>query len=452
MAAILLEDPPLNIIGIRKEDKNRWERRAPLTPDHVSELARAHGVDFIVQPSARRVFHDLDYERAGAKLSLELDSARVILGVKEIPPERILADKTYLIFPHVTKGQSWNMPMLRKFVESGCTLIDYELIAGAERGERLIFFGRHAGYAGMLDTLWALGRRLAHEGFITPFEQLRMAHQYSSLDEALRDVVRVGEQIRHQGLPSGLRPIVFAFTGSGNVTQGALEVFGRLPHLTIEPEKLTELPEDRDRPRNVLYQTVITRSHRYERTDGAPFDAEDFVRDPGAYRSALGPLLPHVTVLVNGMYWEPGQPRLVSREMLVSLFEGEEQPKLRLIGDITCDIDGSIEATVRAADPGDPIYLYDPERATTTPGAAGRGVVVLAVDNLPCELPLESSQHFGDSLARFVPALARCDWTRPLDELEIPEEIRRAILLHRGELAPAWRGLAAHLEEQASAR
>lgn len=442
----------MNVVGIRKEDKNRWERRAPLTPDHVSELARNHGIDFIVQPSSRRVFPDLDYERAGARLSLELDPARVILGVKELPPARILPDKTYLMFPHVTKGQAWNMPMLRKLAECGCTLIDYELIVDPHRSRRLIFFGRHAGYAGMLDTLWALGRRLAHEGFTTPFEHIRMAHQYSSLDEALRDVARAGDQIRHQGLPSGLRPVVFAFAGSGNVTQGALEVFDRLPHLAIEPETLTELPEDRDRPRNALYKTVLGRRHRYERMDGRAFDADELARDPGVYRSALAPLLPHITVLVNGAFWEPGQPRLVSQEHLVALWDHEDQPKLRVIGDITCDIDGSIEATVRATDPGDPIYVYEPARGGTTPGAAGRGVVVLAVDNLPCELPLESSQHFGDSLAGYVPALARCDWSRGLQDLELPDEVRNAIILHRGELAPAWRGLASHLEEQTHAR
>jgi alpha-aminoadipic semialdehyde synthase len=433
----------VNRIGIRTEDK-RLEGRAPLTPDHVAELAR-HGIELLVQPSSRRVFHDVDYERAGATVTLDLDPAAVILGVKEVPPEKILPRKAYVIFPHVTKGQDYNMPMLRRFLESGSTLIDYELIVDAERGRRLIFFGRHAGYAGMLDTLWALGRRLAHEGFTVPFEHIRLAHQYSSLDEALRDVARVGDQIRHQGLPPGLRPVVFAFTGSGNVTRGALEVFDRMPFVIIRPEDLVDLPEDRDRPRNVIYKTLLERRHRYERVDGGKFDARELDAHPELYRSALPRLLPHITVLVNGVYWDPAQPRLVSREHLRAAFEGEAQPKLRVIGDITCDIGGSVEATVKATTPRDPVYVYDPERGTTSPGAEGRGVVVLAVDNLPTELPLEASQHFGDSLVGFVPPLARCDWSAPYEQLNLPPEIRRAIIVHRGELTPDWKGLEAGL-------
>jgi saccharopine dehydrogenase (NAD+, L-lysine forming) len=433
----------VNRIGIRTEDK-KLEGRAPLTPDHVAELAR-HGIEVFVQPSSRRVFHDVDYERAGATVTLDLHSVAVILGVKEVPPEKILPRTTYVTFPHVTKGQDSNMPMLRRFLESGCTLIDYELIVDAERGRRLIFFGRHAGYAGMLDTFWALGRRLAHEGFTVPFEHLRLAHQYSSLDEALRDVARVGDQIRHQGLPPGLRPVVFAFTGSGNVTRGALEVFGRMPFVIIPPEDLVDLPEDRDRPRNVVYKTILERRHRYERIEGGGFDGRELDEHPDRYRSALAPLLPHITALVNGVYWDPRQPRLVTREDLRAAFEGEPQPKLRVIGDITCDIGGSVEATVKATTPRDPIYVYDPATGRVTPGAEGRGVVVLAVDNLPAELPLEASQHFGDSLAGFVPALARCDWEAPYEQLSLPPEIHRAIIVHRGELAPAWRGLDAHL-------
>ncbi|MGH9458316.1 MAG: bifunctional lysine ketoglutarate reductase /saccharopine dehydrogenase family protein [Thermoanaerobaculia bacterium] len=440
----------MNAIGIRKEDKNKWERRAPLTPDHVAELVKMHRVEVVVQPSSRRVFHDLDYERAGATLSLDLEPTAVILGVKEVPPEKILPGKAYLIFPHVTKGQDYNMPMLARFLDAGCTLIDYELIVDPKRGRRLIFFGRHAGYAGMLDTFWALGRRLVHEGFTTPFEDLRLAHQYSSLDEALRDVARAGDAIRHEGLPPGLRPIVFAFTGSGNVTQGALEVFERMPHVTIEPEELPEIEEDRDRPRNVVYKTVLERHHRFERIDGRPFDAADFAEAPGEYRSALPRFLPHVTVLVNGVFWDPAQPRLVSREDLRVLFAAETQPKLRVIGDITCDIEGSIEATVQATTPGDPIYVYEAERGVASPGAAGRGVVVLAVDNLPCELPAEASQHFGDSLIGFVPALARCDWSAPYERLDLPGELRDAVIAHRGELTPRWKGLASQLEAHAA--
>lgn len=405
-------------IGIRAEDKNRWERRAPLTPDHIAELVRTHRVPVRVQPSSRRAFSDLDYERAGADLALDLDPCSVILGVKEVPVAKLLRRKTYLFFSHTTKGQAYNMPMLRRIIELECTLIDYEPIVD-RRGRRIIFFGRHAGYAGMIDSLWALGQRLAWEGFATPFHDVRLAHQYSSLDEAMRHIATIGDQIRRIGLPIGLRPVVFAFAGSGNVSQGAQEVFDRLPFSDIAAEELLHLAEDRDRPRNLVYKTVLSREQR----------------------TGLGPLLPHITVFINGIYWEPGQPRLITVDQLRSLWRDDPQPKLRVIGDITCDIEGSIEATLETTQPGDPIYVYDVASGAALRGAAGHGPVIMAVDNLPCELPVEASQHFGDSLVRFVPALARCDWSAPFDDLDVPDEIRRAVIVHRGELTPPFRYL-----------
>lgn len=418
-------------IGIRREDKNRWERRAPLVPDHVRELVDAHGLEIAVQPSPLRAFADLDYREAGAVLDPELAECRVVLGVKEIPPATIEPGRVYAIFPHVLKGQPASMPMLARFLELGCTLIDYERIVD-RRGRRLIFFGRHAGYAGMLDSLWALGQRLAAEGFFTPLEHCRRAHHYDNLEEALRHVARIGEHVRHAGLPVGLRPIVTAFTGSGNVARGAQEVYDRLPVQDIDPRELRHLGEERDRPRNAVFRTVLGRADRYRRRGGGGFDDAEFAAHPERYESALDELLTHVTVLVHGAYWEPSQPLLVTNAALAALLENDRQPKLRVLGDITCDVGGAIAATVRATDPGDPVFLYHPARGATA-NLAGRGFVVMAVDNLPCELPVDASEHFGDSLVRFVPALARCNWDVPWEALALPRELRDAILVHRGQ-------------------
>jgi saccharopine dehydrogenase (NAD+, L-lysine-forming) len=426
----------MNRIGIRAEDKNRWERRAPLVPDHVRELVGAQGLAVTVQPSARRAFPDQDYADAGAALDPALAGCRVVLGIKEIPPAKLEPGRVYAVFPHVLKGQAPNMPMLARLLELGCTLIDYEKIVD-RNGRRLIFFGRYAGYAGMLDSLWALGQRLAAEGFFTPLEQVRQAHQYAGLEEALHHVARVGEHVRHAGLPVGLRPVVATFTGSGHVARGAQEVYDRLPVLEIEPHDLPLLSEDRDRPRNVFFRTVLRRADRYRRRGGGGFDGAEFFAHPERYESALGELLPHVTLLVHGAYWEPGQPELVTREQLARLLDADPQPKLRVIGDISCDVGGAIAATVRATDPGDPVFLYNP-RQPVRPGVAGSGFVVMAVDNLPCELPVDSSEHFGDSLLQLVVALARCDWDAPWERLTLPRELREAVLVHRGEPTPPY--------------
>ena len=149
-------------LGIRREDKNEWERRAPLAPDAVSRLV-AQGVEVLVEPSPRRIFTDLEYARAGARIAPDLSACTLVLGVKEIPPARFRPGGAYCFFSHTIKGQPYNMGMLARLRELGCTLLDYELVKD-DQGRRLIFFGRHAGLAGMLDSLWALGRRLAEEG------------------------------------------------------------------------------------------------------------------------------------------------------------------------------------------------------------------------------------------------------------------------------------------------
>ncbi len=431
-------------IGIRREDKNEWERRAPLTPDHVAELIEEHDLQFSIQPSPIRVFPDRDYRAAGARCDDDLDGCRMILGIKEIPPAQLLRDRVYLFFSHTSKAQRHNLPLLRRLLKLGSTLIDYEHVRDAG-GRRLIFFGRYAGHAGMIDALWALGRRLALEGFATPLERIRLAHEYSSLDEATNHVARVGEALRHAGVAERLRPLVFGFTGSGNVARGAQEIFDRLPHLELRAEGLEDLSRDRTQPGHLLYRAHFTRAQRVDRIGGGPFDLHEFERAPRLYRSAIPKWLPYLTVLVHGAWWEPRQPRLLSIRDLKQHWAAAGSRRLRLLADVSCDIGGGIEATVRATTPSSPVFVYDVDRDEAIDGVAGNGPVVLAIDNLPCQLPAESSEHFGDTLVRFLPLLVRCDWERPLDELRLPPEVAAAVVVHRGKLAPRHAHLARHL-------
>lgn len=428
------------MIGIRREDKNRWERRVPLTPTHVAALGGEHSVGIRVQPSPLRCFPDREYRDAGAGVVEDLSGCGVVLGVKEIPIEKLAAHTAYVFFAHVLKGQPSNMPMLRRLMELGSSLVDYEKITDG-RGRRLIFFGRHAGYAGMIDTLHGLGRRLAAEGIETPFASIRLAHEYADLEDAHDALGRVAESIRRDGVPAALHPMVFAFTGTGNVTRGALEMFEHLPSEEVGPDELPALAADPDRTRRLLYRVVIDGADRVERLDGAPYDDADFRENPGAYRSTMARHLPYATVVLNGIYWQPGLPRIATLDDLRSLWEGREPPRLRAIGDISCDLGGSIEATVRITTPGDPFFVWEPRAGREVPGVEGNGPVILAVDNLPCEIPVDASSDFGDALFRFVPALDRCDWSAPLASLRLPEEIRRALIVHRGELTPPFRYL-----------
>src|SRR5882672_4175060 len=227
------------VIGIRREEKNPWERRAPLTPGHVAELAR-FGLTVAIEPSPLRVFPDEAYRTAGGRITADLSSCSVVVGVKEIPIGQLLPGTAYLFFAHVTKGQPGNMAMLRRLMELRCSLVDYEKIVD-DRGRRLVFFGRHAGFAGMLDTLSALGRRLLWEGIGSPFASLRPAHDYADLEEAHDELARVAASIRRDGVPDRLHPVAFGFTGSGNASKGAQEIFDHLPYEEILPEDLPSL-------------------------------------------------------------------------------------------------------------------------------------------------------------------------------------------------------------------
>lgn len=431
-------------LAVRRETRSPWERRSPVTPDLARKLAEEHGVKVIIQPSARRVFHDKEYVRAGAAVSNDLSDANLILGVKEIAPESLQRGAAYLFFSHVIKGQRHNMPMLARLRELGCTLIDYELIRSDE-GRRLIFFGRYAGIAGMIDTLWALGQRLRWEGVRSPFEGITPAHTYDGLDDLKRGLATVGRSIQSAGLPAGTPPLVIGIAGYGNVAQGAREVLSELPTREVEPEQLAAL-RSRDVTRSIVV-TTFREEHLVEPRDPRQtFVLEDYYEHPDGYRSIFARHLPYLSILVNCNYWDQRYPRLVTRADLRELFTRERSPRLKVIGDIGCDIEGAIECTLKTTDPSDPVYVFDPATGAITPGVEGPGPVILAVDILPAELPRDASEEFSHSLAAFLPALANADFEVPFDALELPDEVRRAVILHRGRFTPEFASLGSFLE------
>jgi alpha-aminoadipic semialdehyde synthase len=431
-------------IGIRRETKSPWERRCPVTPELVRHLVRATGTEVFIQPSARRVFPDKEFTRAGATVTTSLEDANLVLGVKEIPPELFREGATYCFFAHVIKGQPANMPMLERLMELGCTLIDYEKIVDDE-GRRLVFFGRFAGLAGMIDSLWALGQRLVAEQIRTPLADLRPAHEYDDLEEAKAAIRAAGEVIASGGLPPGLAPLVVGIAGYGNVAKGVREILAELPTREIAPGELSQIRFDPSE--HCIYQTTFMEQHIVEPIDASmQFDLDHYYRHPESYRSSFAQYLPHLTVLMNCNYWDERYPRLVTVEELQTLYREHAAPGLRLIGDLGCDVDGSIQCTKRCTDPGNPVYVFDAASGEISSGFDGNGPVILAVDILPSELPLEASEEFAKSLAPCLPALARADFGLPLDELEIPDEISRALIVHRGRLTPDFAHLAEHLE------
>ena len=168
------------------------------------------------------------------------------------------------------------------------------------------------------------------------------------------------------------------------------------------------------------------------------FELQDYYRHPEKYRSCFEGYLPFLTVLMNCVYWDARYPRLVTRKDLDELYRGGENPKLRVIGDISCDVGGAIEATLKATEPGNPVYVYEPSTGSVRDGVEGHGPVILAVDILPTELPREASEWFGEALYPFVPALLRADYSVPFEDLALPPELKRAVVAHRGHLTPDY--------------
>lgn len=433
-------------IGIRREDKSHWEARTPLVPADVLRLIRDHGLEIAIQPSPNRAFDDDAYRQAGATLTEDLSACPVILGVKEIPPAWFERGKTYVYFSHTIKGQPDNMPALRRLMDLKGQLIDYERIVD-EEGRRLVFFGRFAGLAGMIDTLWALGRRLRHEGLDTPLAAVQPAHRYRDLDHAREAIRETGDRIRTQGLPDVLRPFVCGFAGYGQVSQGAQEIYDLLPVEEVTPEALATL----DAAAPHCHKVVFREEHLAEPIDGsASFRLQEYYDHPDRYRAAFFRHVPHLTALVNGIYWEPKYPPLITREQFATLYADGASPRLRVVGDITCDIDGSLACTTRATTPDSPVYTYDPTTGQTIDGVAGRGPVVLAVDFLPCELPVDASVAFSRAVSPLIPGLAKADFAGDLANSGLPSELARATIVYQGELTEPYRSLRQHLDKSDS--
>lgn len=434
---------PLSI-GVRREDKSIWERRVPVTPEVAQELRESHGVQVVVQPSAIRAFSDAEFSAAGALVQESLSACPVVFAIKEIPAAVFEPGKAYMFFAHVIKGQPFNMAMLRRLIELGCTLIDYEKVTD-DHGRRLIFFGWHAGVAGMLETLWTLGRRLAWQGIETPFARLGHPHEYHDLAEAKSAVVQAADAIRMHGLPESLVPLTIGVAGYGNVARGVWDILDLLPVRRVEPGELAQLSGAPVPDRHVVYAATFREEHMARpKAAGEAFDLQRYYAHPETFDPAFEPYLPHLDVLVNAIYWDPRYPRLITKRYLAEQAQ-RGALRLRVIGDISCDIDGSIECTVRATEPGEPVFVYNSVTAEDTDGYEGDGVAVMAVDILPSELPRDASNYFGRILQPYLPALAAADYAVPFDALALPPEIKRAVIVHQGELTPAYRYLQQYL-------
>jgi len=432
-------------IGIRREDKSKWERRVPLIPEHIKLLKEEYGIETVLQPSKIRIFSDDECKNFGALIKEDLSGCPVVFGVKEIPESFFLPNKTYVFFSHVIKGQSYNMPMLQKMLDLDCNLIDYEKIVN-DNNRRLIFFGRHAGIAGMIDTLWAFGQRLKYENISDHFKEIKKAYQYKSLKEAKDVLKEIGWKIQNDGIPETLTPLVCGITGYGNVSKGAQEILDELPIIEISPSQLLNLNQIKSISRNHIYKVIFKEEHLVmPKEENKEFELQNYYENSQDYKSQFEKYIPHLSMLVNCIYWTPQCPRFVTKKYLNSLYLVDENQKLKVIGDISCDINGSIEFTTKVTEPDNPTFVYDPINDRVYDGIEGKGVVVLARDNLPCEIPRESSIFFSNELINFVPQIVNAHRSGSLDKNALPLPIQKALIVYKGELTKDFEYLKEYL-------
>eukprot|EP00347_Sterkiella_histriomuscorum_P023953 403332813 len=430
----------LKTVGIVREIKNKWERRCALTPQEVKILVD-DGIRVFIQSSPNRCYQDEEFLEAGAEIQEDLSSCDVIFGVKEVPIEDLIPNKTYFFFSHTIKAQEYNMPLLDAMLEKKIRQIDYECIRENKEvnPQRLVAFGRYAGIAGAFDFFRGVGEFLLQKKIQTPFIFLGSAYMYEDY-EAMSDALkRVAKNIAKVGTPKQYSPMVFAVTGTGRVAQGIIEVLEQLPHVFVDPDELKDVANNYDNKKIIISQ--FTGKHLVKHKEGNEFSKSDYYAHPNNYESKFIDYLPFVHFIINGIYWEAKYPRILSIE---ELREAVLEKRSALLGvcDISADYMGSIEFTTQFTSIENPFLLYEPikeEFFEKMQDATDNTILFHSVDHLPAEMPKEASNHFGEKLLPFVKQVVNSDPNLPFEEQnDLPPEIRNAVICAHGKLTPAY--------------
>eukprot|EP00771_Trimastix_marina_P002691 gnl/Trimastix_PCT/384.p1 GENE.gnl/Trimastix_PCT/384~~gnl/Trimastix_PCT/384.p1 ORF type:complete len:944 (+),score=433.08 gnl/Trimastix_PCT/384:56-2833(+) len=438
----------LPILGVRREDKTRWERRSPLTPDNVSRLIEK-GYRVIVQPSGIRVFPDEQYRQAGAEINEDLNGADIIMGVKEVRPDLLLRDKTYIFFSHVIKAQPYNMNMLDELFRKNIMHIDYESIKDST-GNRLVKFGKFAGNAGTIDYLYGLGDRLLALGHNTPFLEMGLSRSYPTLEKAKQAIRELGNKIHRYGIPKRFSPLTFCVTGEGAVSQGAQEILSCLPQQMVHPHDLKKIVEkNAGKTTNEIYTCVAGPQHCTEHVEGKPFSWDEYLNRPQNFRGTFhDKIFPYCSSIINCTYWDEKFPRLITNAQMDALCK-KDGHRLLGIADISADMEGSIEFMSKFSDIDEPFFVYNTKTKENEPqltaaideNGKNEGVLFMTIDNLPTELAAEASSYFGEMLVPLLEETKSGDLNtpnKPMEELAMPDSFKRAVITKDGKLTPRY--------------
>lgn len=388
-------------IALLRERKNPPDERVALTPQQAAEVMRAFpGAIVIAQSSPFRCFKDEEYEAAGIAVQDDVSDADILLGIKEVPSEYLLKGKTYLFFSHTIKKQPYNRNMLREVLKQRIKLVDYECLVW-ENGSRILGFGRFAGIIGTYNGLRTWGQKFT-------LYDLEPAHELDTYD-ALK---------KHLKLVT-FPPMKIALCGDGRVAHGSLELLRYAGFREVTREELVE------ESYNVPVFAHLRPEDFYARKDGELWDKSDFYVHPEEYESTFLPYAEVTDLMINAIYWHNKIPVFFTKENMKS-----QDFRIKVIADITCDIEGSIPCTVRATTIDNPVYGWHSYYEKETDPYLPNTVDIMAVGNLPCELPKDASHEFGQSLLKYIMA--------PLLMSDKDNIIKRATITENGSLTERY--------------
>jgi saccharopine dehydrogenase (NAD+, L-lysine-forming) len=361
-------------IGVIKEGKVPQDTRVPLIPDHLKILKQdIDDLGVTVEPSDIRCYQDSEYTDHGIELSNELADCDVLLGVKEVPIDQLISNKTYLFFSHTIKEQPYNRNLLRAILEKNISLIDYEVLTNRQ-GARIVAFGRYAGLVGAYNGLLTYGKKFN-------LFNLRRAHECFDLEDLKTELPKIS-------LPS----IKILVTGGGRVAGGSMEILDGAKIRKVAPEEILNQQFDEPVYANLLPEHY--NRHKYGKT----YSDNDFFANPKDYEGNFTRFAEVADLLIASAYWDPEAPVLFTKEDI-----SRGNLNLKVIADITCDIEGSIPTTLRATTIADPWYDYDKAALEETSAFSGdENITVMSIDNLPNELPRNASEDFSKELTNQV--------------------------------------------------
>lgn len=362
-------------IGVLREEKVPQDKRVPLTPLICSELLKKYtNLEIYIQPSPIRCYSDEEYRAFGLTLQEDVSACDVLMGVKEVPYDKLIPNKKYFFFSHTIKKQPHNVKLMKALIEKQIQMVDYECLTDIN-SNRIIGFGRFAGIVGAYNGILGYGKK--YDLFTIKPANL------------CRDKAEMEEELKRVKLPN----IKIALTGGGRVANGAIETLSALRIRKVTPEEFLMASF-----REPVYCQLNPRDY-VEREGDHNFDLHDFFAHPEHFKSRFLPFTKTTDIFISAHFWDPRSPKMFElNDMKAPDFH------ISVISDITCDINGSVPSTIRSSTIDKPFYGFNPETSQETVPFNKETVTVMAVDNLPCELPRDASDDFGrDLMERVLP-------------------------------------------------